>query len=893
MSSNDQRLTTTTSTEDIPLLQGSIMIGDASNNNNNGEKNNVSPQAPKFDEKDQVEVPLNQFLTLLSAYDKYSNVLDDISSNKDKEPPRKTMIQEMDIEGKTEKDKVVLQCKICILVLVDRYTKFKLFDVNDKLTVLGYTVSKEKNTSKNSASEDVITNYFEKEEEVEVPLENNVGFIGVFDGAYCLHTNDRGRYHVTLNLCVPYQSDQKKSLDITFPFCAPRNHLRRFEIIGDFYDLNVEPSTHFTTKFEENSSKQRSTILTDCSFPPTYRLSLYWKRSEKVIQEMLKNTLKNEKKEKKEEKKEEKQLNISVEQHVLHSVGGGLISTSADLDYTIVNGSVNTFYVLLQMKDSPHDKFEKDVCPLRVIRVDGRNIKNWEIKKLKSAATNASTPTQGVTPFNNDNQSESNYSIQLLNSTHSEGINSFIQTASAYAEYFLKVTLHCGVEGSYQLKLLTEKDMKSESCKVHLPTFSCMNVNRDKGFIGVEGITNVEIKDLKNVGLTKLATTELPTKITSKTSDSLLFGYKFLQSLGTDIFLDIKKHDDVQVLVAVIEEALYQITYSESGHLFYRVAMKVKNSSQNYAKVDLVPKDIQYALYSTSVKGEIVRPAIDKEGKILIPLKRGATEMTFSVELYYTVPVKEVMTENGRIELLLPKFNIPTNRSYYYVYLPENYNYGEFEGSMKEVPNFDKQPTVEDFVSQEMSNTSYPRSERQVQSQNRYNAMPQMQMMSNALPMQYQQQAMPQMRYQQPQAPPLPFAFPQGNIRRTASEEDIRNFSDDEDEFEENVYSDESESDDEINDAPTQPSTSSGLVSGVMPVKLTPVTKGKIFLFQKLLISENEDHLKLAVEYKKQQESVLTKRTLLPIDEIFYASVVVVICIVFYLLFRFVMYFLN
>nr|CAG4708115.1 unnamed protein product [Naegleria fowleri] len=873
----------------------------------------LSPQPPKFDEKDQVEVPLNQFLTLLTAYDKYSNVLDDISSgNKDKEPPRKTMIQEMDIEGKTEKDKVILQCKICILVLVDRYTKFKLFDVNDKLTVLGYTVSKEKNINKNAASEDVITNYFETEEEEEVPLENNVGFIGVFDGAYCLHTNDRGRYHVTLNLCVPYQSDQKKSLEIIFPFCAPRNHLRRFEIVGDFYDLNVEPSTHFTTKFEENSSKQRSTILTDCSFPPTYRLSLYWKRSEKVIQEILKNTLKNEKKEKKEEKKEEKQLNITVEQHVLHSVGGGLISTSADLDYTIVNGSVNTFYVLLQMKDSPHDKFGKDTCPLRVIRVDGRNIKNWEIKKLKSAstATTASTPTQSIAPFNTDSQSESNYSIQLLNSAHSEGINSFIQTASAYAEYFLKVTLHCGVEGSYQLKLLTEKDMKSESCKVHLPTFSCMNVNRDKGFIGVEGITNVEIKDLKNVGLTKLATTELPSKITSKTSDSLLFGYKFLQSLGTDIFLDIKKHDDVQVLVAVIEEAVYQITYSESGYLFYRVAMKVKNSSQNYAKVDLVPKDIQYSLYSTSVKGEIVRPAIDKEGKILIPLKRGTTEMTFTVEIYYTVPVKEVMKENGKIEFLLPKFNIPTNRSYYYVYLPENYNYGEFEGSMKEVSNFDKQPTVEDFISQETSQSgiAYPRrAERRLQSQNNYIPMPQMQTLLNSLP-QSNYNAMPQMQYQQQQAMPVPQmqyqampqpSIPKGRIRRAASEEDIRNLSDDEDEFEEeeNAYSDsesDSDSDEEgVNDEPTQPSTGVGLVSGVMPVKLTPVTKGKIFLFQKLLISENEDHLKLAVEYKKQQESILTKRTLLPINEIFYGSVVVVICIVFYLLFRLVAYFLN
>ncbi|EFC40251.1 predicted protein [Naegleria gruberi] len=861
------------------------------------DEKSMKQEPPKFDEKDQVEVPLNQFLTLLSAYDTYSNVLDDISTSQAKEPPFKHMLQEMDIEGKTEKDKVTLKCKLCVMVLVDKYAKFKLFNVNEKFTVLDYSVQKEKNVKPVDTTNGNISTYFERDQEEEVALENNVGFIGVFDNSYCLHTNEKGRYHVTLNLCVPYQTDQKKSLEINFPFTTPRNHLRRFEIDGDYYDIHVEPSSGFKTKFEESNRKKR-TILTDCLFPPTHKLSLYWTRSEKVIQEILKAQKVNEKVEKKEEKKEEKQLNVSVDQHVLHSIGNGLISSSVDMDYTIVNGSVNTLFVLFQFKTSPQDKFnDKDACPIRILKVEGRNIKNWEVKKLKSNTAQSNAPRQAV----NDNQSESNYSIQLLNSVHSDNTNSsFLQTAANYGDFFLKVTLDTGVEGSYQLRLLAERDT-SESCKTHLPTFSCMNVNRDKGFVGIEAVQNVEINELKYVGFTKLAPTELPQKITSKACDSLLFGYKFLQSVGNDLFLEIKKHDEVAVLVAVIQEAVFTVTYSDSGFLFYYVAMKVKNSSQNYARVQLVPPGVKYSLFSTSVKSEIVRPAIDKEGNILVPLKRGTSDMIFSVELFYTVPVSELMKDSGRLEVVLPKFNIPTNKSYYVVNLPDNYNYGEFEGSMKEVNSFDTTPTVKSLISTEassahslggynISNSIRPQAKQQLQQQ-----QPMMQMMSNVyMPQSNVYSPPPQMQYQQQAR----------NISRNRSsspgffEEDERAYSDDElaysDEDEDDSASD-SGSEDGFGGASSSNITSngpSGMVTGVMPVKLQAISTGRPFLFQKMLISENEDHLKLSVEYKKQIESVLNKRTLLPVTEAFWGVSLIFIGFVLYLLFCLISYFL-
>ncbi|KAL9641843.1 hypothetical protein ABK040_011828 [Willaertia magna] len=905
---------------------------------------NNEPLLPSFNEKDIVEVPLNQFLTLLSSYKTYSNVLNDESNTSlEKEPPKKTIIQEMNIEGKTLSNVIQFQMKLVILVLVDKYTKCKLFDLNStKLTIKNYKVQKEKsgkegattnatgsvNTTKKNGGkgmkasgedleeEEDLLLLLEDEEEDEIRdtylerdhddellkandtndknLEDN-GFIGVFDNSYCLHTNEKGRYYITLDLVVPYLTDQKRSVELSFPFLAARNYLNKFEMDGDYFDVQIEPVTGFNTKFIQNEKNNGiTTIVRNAALPPMRKLNIFWTRSEKIIQQQLlkqkqltTNTVK------KEEKKEEKQLNISVDQNVFHSIGGGLISSTTSLSYQIVNGSVNTFYILLQNKKSKEDNLAaNNACPIRILRVDGRNIKQWEIKKLKNERKELNTPL----PQQGDNQSESNFSIQLLNS-QTESQSSFLQTASSYGEYFLKITLDIAVEGKYDLKIISEKDMSSESCKIHLPTFSCMNVNRDKGFIGVEGNGNVEINELRTFGLTKLAPTELPSEIISKASDALLFGYKFLTSLGNDVFLSVKKHDDVQVLIAVIEEAVYEITYSESGHLFYRVAMKVKNSSQTYMRVSLVPDSVEnndVKLYSTSVKGEVVRPAVDKDGKILIPLKRGTTDLTFSVELYYIINMKEKMDENGKVDIVLPRFNIPTSRAYFYVYLPNNYKYGEFEGSLKEVSRFDKEPTVNSVIYTDKNSyrDDYSRKERRIV-KNSYQPRMQVQQMQQMPMMQMQQQApMQNLNFLlNSQTNALP---PQPQMASNIFNYNERCLSDDEEEEEELSDSESgSEDDDDFFDEKASGGKiqNTSVVSGVLPVSLNPVQKGKRFIFQKLLISENEDHLKLQVEFKKEKESFWTKRTLAPVKEMVFGLFGFIILIVLYILYLCLAYF--
>jgi hypothetical protein len=64
-------------------------------------------------------------------------------------------------------------------------------------------------------------------------------------------------------------------------------------------------------------------------------------------------------------------------------------------------------------------------------------------------------------------------------------------------------------------------------------------------------------------------------------SNPLLFGYKFLQP-GYELVLDVKKHADVGVLIAVIDAAHFTAALSEEGSVMYKLLLSVKNTQKQY-----------------------------------------------------------------------------------------------------------------------------------------------------------------------------------------------------------------------------------------------------------------------------------------------------------------------
>lgn len=51
--------------------------------------------------------------------------------------------------------------------------------------------------------------------------------------------------------------------------------------------------------------------------------------------------------------------------------------------------------------------------------------------------------------------------------------------------------------------------------------------------------------------------------------------------------IDVKKHEDVGVLIAVVEAAWYTVTVSEEGSMMYKLRMLVRNTQKQYLRVSI------------------------------------------------------------------------------------------------------------------------------------------------------------------------------------------------------------------------------------------------------------------------------------------------------------------
>jgi len=95
----------------------------------------------------------------------------------------------------------------------------------------------------------------------------------------------------------------------------------------------------------------------------------------------------------------------------------------------------------------------------------------------------------------------------------------------------LKVWLEYGIEDCYEFTITGELEMEGTSCQTTVPAFNALigkEVVREKGFIAVEALTNVEIAEIQCNGLEIIDVSEVPDSLFNSAEFPILFGYKYL-----------------------------------------------------------------------------------------------------------------------------------------------------------------------------------------------------------------------------------------------------------------------------------------------------------------------------------------------------------------------------
>ena len=93
---------------------------------------------------------------------------------------------------------------------------------------------------------------------------------------------------------------------------------------------------------------------------------------------------------------------------------------------------------------------------------------------------------------------------------------------------------------------------------------------------------------------------ELSPSLRSRASNPILLAYKYLLP-DYQLKLSVKKHGDVDVLIAAVDCAHFTATKVEEGRVMYKLIMKVRNTQKQYARIDL-PSSCE--IWSVVVKGQ-------------------------------------------------------------------------------------------------------------------------------------------------------------------------------------------------------------------------------------------------------------------------------------------------
>ena len=138
------------------------------------------------------------------------------------------------------------------------------------------------------------------------------------------------------------------------------------------------------------------------------------------------------------------------------------------------------------------------------------------------------------------------------------------------------------------------------------------------------------------------------------------------------------RREDAAVEPAWINQANFNSVVTEDGQMMTRMALEINNHGKQFLGIILPGKEAE--ILSVFVNGQARRPTQQGE-QFLVPLENSSELDAFPVVVTYTSRV-DFPRMSGRVELPTPRFDVKLNNAHWWLYLPRDYAYSSFEGSM-------------------------------------------------------------------------------------------------------------------------------------------------------------------------------------------------------------------
>jgi len=254
-----------------------------------------------------------------------------------------------------------------------------------------------------------------------------------------------------------------------------------------------------------------------------------------------------------------------------------------------------------------------------------------------------------------------------------------------------RVELQNKVRGDYVLTVTWEWPKDSRTNLVELTGVEALGVERESGSLVVVARAPLQVTE-KSAGelLSKIDVGELPAW-TGRTPESAVLAYRYVRP-GYRLLVEARRYAEAEVLQALVDSARFTTVVSDDGQTMTEANLSVRNNGRQHLEIEL-PKGA--TVWSAFVAGEPVRPS-KREGRLLLPLERtSASDAPITVELTY-VGEDKFPRRSGNVALASPKFDVPLKNARWDLFLPPDYEYTDFAGSMTRTADVGA-PMVQDF----------------------------------------------------------------------------------------------------------------------------------------------------------------------------------------------------
>jgi type II secretory pathway pseudopilin PulG len=239
-----------------------------------------------------------------------------------------------------------------------------------------------------------------------------------------------------------------------------------------------------------------------------------------------------------------------------------------------------------------------------------------------------------------------------------------------------RVELQSKARGFYTLTVTWEQPRVSRTNAVELAGVGAEGVERETGLLAVAARPPLHVKELQAQDLAKVDTRDFP-DWAGRPDDATVLAYRYVRP-GYRLALNAQRLIEVGTLRALADSARLTTVVADDGQMMTELSLALRNNGEQFLEVELPPGA---TVWSAFVAGQPVRPG-KRETKLLLPLeKSGADDAPVTVELTY-VGTNFFPRVRGQMGFTSPKLNVPLKNARWELFLPPDYDYGDFAGSM-------------------------------------------------------------------------------------------------------------------------------------------------------------------------------------------------------------------